>query len=196
MSSSLVPAQEFDTDAVVTLPNAVSFVRLLTVPVFAWLIIAGHDVAAVVLLMVFGATDWIDGYLARRLKQRSPLGAKLDPVADRHYILAALISLLVRGIVPVYFLVLLVARDVMLALLVPALRKHGVVALPVNWVGKAGTMLLLMAFPLILLGAPASLDWRWAHWAGWALGWSGAAAYWAAGFLYLRETVRLGRASR
>lgn len=193
MSSSLVPVQEYDTDAVITLPNGVSFVRLLTVPVFAWLIIAGHDVAAVILLMVFGATDWVDGWLARRLKQRSPLGAKLDPIADRLYILAAVIALLVRGIVPVYFVVILIARDVMLALLVPALKRHGMVALPVNWMGKAGTMLLLMAFPLILLGAPGSLDLGWAHWTGWAFGWAGAVAYWIAGALYVRETIRLGR---
>lgn len=195
MSSSLTPVQEFDTDAVLTLPNVVSFIRLLTVPLFAWLIIAGQDVAAVILLVVFGATDWIDGFLARRLKQRSPLGAKLDPVADRLYILAALVALLVRGIVPLHFVVILVARDVMLALLVPALKKHGVLALPVNWVGKAGTMLLLMAFPLILLGADTSLDLAWAHWAGWAFGWAGAAAYWGAGLLYVRETVRLGRST-
>ena len=193
MSSSLVPVQEYDTNAVITLPNGVSFLRLLTVPVFGWLIIMGHDVAAVVLLMVFGATDWVDGYLARRLKQRSPLGARLDPIADRLYILAAVIALLVRGIVPLYFVILLVARDVMLALLVPALKKHGMVALPVNWMGKAGTMFLLMAFPLILLGAPESLDLVWAHWSGWLLGWAGAAAYWVAGALYVRETIRLGR---
>lgn len=194
--SSLVPVQEYDTNAVVTLPNAVSFLRLLTVPVFAWLIIAGNDVAALVLLIVFGATDWIDGFLARRLKQRSPLGAKLDPVADRLYILAALIALVARGIVAPYFLVILVARDVMLALLVPALKRHGVVSLPVNWVGKAGTMLLLMAFPLILVGSPASLGWAWAHWTGWAFGWAGAVAYWAAGLLYVRETIRLGKKPR
>lgn len=194
--SSLVPVQEFDTDAVVTLPNVVSFVRLVTVPVFAWLIIAGYDVGALILLIVFGTTDWIDGYLARRLKQRSPLGAKLDPVADRLYILAALIALVARDIVPLYFLVILVARDIMLALLVPILRRHGMVALPVNWVGKAGTMLLLTAFPLILMGAPGSLDWVWAHWAGWAFGWAGAAAYWVAGLLYVRETARLGKKVR
>ncbi|GAA4901906.1 CDP-alcohol phosphatidyltransferase family protein [Tessaracoccus lubricantis] len=196
MQASLVPPQEFDTDAVLTLPNVLSFIRLLGVPLFTWLIISGHDVAAVTLLAGFGATDWVDGFLARRLKQRSPLGAKLDPVADRLYIIAAVVSLLVRDIVPLYFVIILVARDVMLALLVPALKRHGMVALPVNWVGKAGTLLLLLAFPLILLGADSSLDWRWAHWAGWVFGWLGAVAYWTAGFFYVRETVRLGRAPR
>lgn len=193
MPQSLVPRQEYDTDAVLTVPNVLSFIRLLGVPFFAWLIVAGHDVAAVVLLMGFGATDWVDGYLARKLKQRSPLGVRLDPAADRLYILAAVIALLVRGIVPWPFVVILVLRDVLLALLVPALKRHGIVALPVNWVGKAGTMLLLVAFPMILLGAQESLGWDWAHWTGWAFGWAGAAAYWIAGVLYVRETVRLYR---
>ncbi|SDY67371.1 CDP-diacylglycerol-phosphatidylglycerol phosphatidyltransferase [Tessaracoccus flavus] len=187
------PVQEWDTDAVLTVPNVLSFIRLLGIPVFCWLILAGHDVSAVVLLMVFGVTDWFDGFLARRLKQRSALGAKLDPVADRLYILAAVIVLVIRGIVPWWFLVILLARDVMLALLVPALKRHGIVALPVNRVGKLGTMLLLVAFPLILLGAESSLGWEWAHWTGWAFAWTGAAAYWAAGTLYVRATIQLNR---
>ncbi|WP_331715376.1 CDP-alcohol phosphatidyltransferase family protein [Tessaracoccus coleopterorum] len=137
-----------------TIPNVVSFVRLLSIPVFCALIILGQDVAAVVLLAAFGATDWIDGFLARRLKQRTELGARLDPVADRLYIIAAVISLLVRGIVPVWFVVVLLARDVMLALLLPRLRRHDMVAFPVNWIGKIGTFLILFALPLILVGLP------------------------------------------
>lgn len=193
MHAQLVPQQKYDTDAVLTIPNVVSFVRLLAIPAFCVLIILGHDVAAVVLLAAFGATDWVDGFLARRLKQRTALGAKLDPIADRLYIIAAVVSLLVREIVPIWFVVILLARDVMLALLLPRLRKHGMVAFPVNWVGKAGTFLLLFSLPLILLGAPDSLGWAWAHWSGWILGTLGAVCYWAAGLLYVREAVRLGR---
>lgn len=186
--------QEFDTTAVFTVPNVISFIRLLGVPVFCWLILDGHDVEAVALLVAFGATDWVDGYLARRLKQRSPLGAKLDPIADRLYILAAVVVLLARGIVPWWFVLILFARDVMLALLVPMLkRRHGLLALPVNLIGKAGTMLLLLALPLILLGAGSSLGWAWAHYLGWALGVLGALAYWAAGGLYVQALIRLNR---
>lgn len=187
------PVQQWDTEAVLTVPNVLSFIRLLGIPAFCWLILVGQDVAAVSLLVVFGVTDWFDGYLARRLKQRSPLGAKLDPVADRLYILAAVIVLVLRGIVPWWFLVILLARDVVLALLVPALRKHGIVALPVNLTGKAATMALLMAFPLILIGHESSLGWAWAHWSGWTLGWIGAVLYWAACALYIGATVRLNR---
>lgn len=193
MAASLVPEQQWDTDAILTVPNVVSFVRLLAIPGFCWLILVGEDLWAVGLLAVFGATDWVDGYLARRLHQRSPLGAKLDPIADRLYILASVTVLLIRGIVPWWFVAILLARDVMLALLVPVLRRHGMVALPVNMVGKAGTLLLLLALPLILLGAPGSMDWALAYWLGWTFGWAGAGAYWAAGVLYLRATIQLER---
>lgn len=191
-----VSVQEFDTDAVFTVPNVLSFIRLLGVPVFCWLILAGHDLAAVILLMVFGVTDWFDGYLARVLHQRSPLGAKLDPVADRLYILAAVIVMVIRGILPWWVFVLIFARDVMITLLVPVLKKHGLVALPVNMVGKTATMLLLMALPLILLGSQLSLGWEWAHWAGWVFGVAGIICYWIAGFMYVAATVRLQRSGR
>lgn len=191
--STPVPTQQWDTDRVFTLPNVLSFIRLLGIPVFCWLILAGHDVAAVVMLIVFGITDWFDGYLARAMNQRSALGAKLDPIADRLYILATVIVLVVRGIVPWWLLAILLARDVMIALLVPALKRHGIVALPVNMTGKTATMLLLMAFPLILIGSPTSLGWAWAHWAGWVMAVIGAILYWAAGFIYLKQTIDLGR---
>ena len=192
MHSSPV-VKEWDTEAVLTVPNVLSFIRLLGIPVFCWLILAGHDLAAVIMLAVFGVTDWFDGYLARRFHQRSRLGTRLDPIADRLYILAAVAVLLVRGIVPWWFLLILFARDVMLAALVPVLRKHGMLALPVNFVGKAGTMLLLLALPLILLGSPTSLNLIWAHYAGWILGALGAVVYWAAGLLYVRATLQLHR---
>lgn len=185
--------QQWDTDSVVTVPNLVSFIRLLGVPAFCWLIVQSHDLAAVALLALFGATDWVDGYLARKLSQRSALGAKLDPIADRLYILVAVFALLVRGIVPIGFVVVLFARDVMLLLLVPLLRRHGLVALPVTMVGKAATMLLLFALPLILLGASASFGWVWAHWLGWMLGVLGAILYWTAGLGYLAEVIKMSR---
>lgn len=193
MHAQLVPPQEYDTDRVLTIPNVVSFVRLLAIPVFCGLILLRYDVAALVLLVAFGASDWVDGFLARRLKQRTLLGARLDPVADRLYILATVIVLMMREIVPVWFVVVLLARDVMLALLVPALRKHGMVALPVNWIGKTGTFLVLASLPLILLGAEDSIGLVWANWLGWILGGVGAVAYWVAGLLYVQATVRLGR---
>lgn len=193
MQAQLVPPQEYDTERVLTIPNLISFARLLAIPAFCILILLRLDIAAIVLLACFGATDWVDGFLARRLKQRTALGAKLDPVADRLYILATVVTLLARGLVPIWFVLVLLARDVMLALLLPVLRRHGMMALPVNWIGKAGTFLILLALPLILIGDPESLNWVWAHWAGWILAGLGALAYWVAGLLYVRATVELGR---
>ena len=187
---------QWDTERVMTVPNVLSFFRLLAVGVFGWLILAGHDVAAVVLLIVSGATDWLDGFLARRLKQRTELGAKLDPVADRLYILMAIIALTVRGIVPLWLFALLLARDVMLVALVPSLRRSGITALPVNYVGKAATMCLLVAIPLILLGSSPTLDVVVAAWVGWPLAVLGAVLYWWAGGIYLQQTVALSRKRR
>lgn len=194
--STTPPAVEWDTDRVMTIPNILSFIRLGGVAIFGWLILTGHDVWAVVLLVLFGATDWLDGYLARRLNQRTALGAKLDPVADRLYILMALVALFARGIVPWWLLVLLLARDVMLVLLVPVLRRTGRVALPVNTVGKAATMFLLLAFPIMLLGAEQSLGYAPAWWAGWFLALTGSLLYWVAGVMYVHATVLLTREHR
>lgn len=189
------PSQQWDTDRVWTIPNALSFIRLLGVPFFGWMIIAGHDVWAIALLAVFGATDWLDGFLARRLKQRTALGAKLDPVADRLYILMAIVALFVRGIVPWWLLALLLARDVMLAGLVPFLRRTGRVALPVTRTGKAGTLCLLLAFPLILLGSPGVSGSTLVSLLGWVLAAAGTVLYWVAGYQYVRGTVLLTRES-
>lgn len=187
---------QWDTDRVFTLPNILSFTRLLAVGAFGWLILAGHDLAAVILLAVSGATDWLDGFLARLLKQRTELGAKLDPVADRLYILVAIIALTMRGIVPWWLLVILLARDVMLVLLVPSLRRSGVVALEVNRVGKAATLCLLLALPLILLAYSPSLGFDLAGWLGWPLAVLGAVLYWWAGLIYLQQTVALSQQRR
>lgn len=191
---SVEPTRQWDTDRLFTVPNILSFARLLAVPVFGWLIVAGHDMAAVLLLAASGATDWLDGFLARALRQTSELGARLDPIADRLYILTALMTLTIRGIVPWWFLVILVARDAMLVGLLPSLRRSGRLALSVNIVGKAGTMLLLVSFPLILVGSSSSLGVDWATLIGWLLAAGGAVAYWVAGIDYVVRTVRLARA--
>lgn len=191
------PSPEWDTHRVLTVPNIISFIRLLGVPVFGWLIIAGHDLWAVAMLAVFGATDWLDGWLARKLKQRSPLGIRLDPAADRLYILMAIIALVVRGILPWWMLVVLLARDVMLLALIPPIRRAtGKLALPVLRTGKAATMFLLLAFPLVLIGSAKSLGIDVAFWVGWTFAIAGVALYWAAGVLYVKKTVEVAREHR
>lgn len=188
--------QHWDTDRVFTIPNVLSFLRLAAIPVFVWLIIAGQYLAAVIILAVSAITDWFDGYLARRLRQRTKLGAQLDPITDRLYILSTIIAFMVRGIFPWWFVAIVLARDLMLLMLVPSLRRSGQTYLPVNLVGKAGTFLLLLAFPVVLISAPQAFDFQVAYVLGWAIAITGACLYWAAGLLYLRETVRLSRARR
>ena len=136
-----------------TVPNLISMSRLLGVPLFLWLVLVPEaDGWALALLMVAGLTDFLDGYLARKLNQRSSLGEILDPVADRLYILAVVIGLAARDIIPWWVALLLPLRDLLLWILVPFLRRRGYSALPVHFLGKAATFNLLYAFPLLLLG--------------------------------------------
>lgn len=176
-----------------TVPNALSLARLLGVPVFLWLVLGPEaDGWALLLLMFSGITDFLDGYLARRLNQHSRLGEVLDPVADRCYILAVVFGLAIRGVIPWWLALLLPARDLFLIGLVPFLRRRGYSALPVHFLGKAATFNLLYAFPLLLLGDVDTLSvgavakvFGWAM-AGWGLG-----LYWWAGILYAVQVYRL-----
>jgi cardiolipin synthase (CMP-forming) len=191
-ADALVPG--YDTERVWTLPNVLSFLRLAGVPLMIWLILGPRsDLLAVLVLAAGGFTDWLDGYIARRWHQTSRVGQMLDPVADRLYILAVVVCLALRDLVPWWLVVGLVARDVMIALLVPVLRTRGFSSLPVHFLGKAATFNLLYAFPLILLGAEDGTGWLWARVLGWAFTLWGVSLYWWAGVLYLVQTLQLVR---
>jgi cardiolipin synthase len=180
------------TTRVWTVPNLLSMARLAGVPVFLWLVLGPEaDAWALGLLMLSGVTDYLDGYLARKLDQRSTLGEILDPVADRLYILAVVIGLALRDIVPWWFAVALPLRDVLLWGLVPFLRKRGYSALPVHFLGKAATFNLLYAFPLILLGDGEGVVASLARVFGWAFAIWGIALYWWAGLLYAWQVYKL-----
>lgn len=183
------------SDRILTVPNGLSFLRLLGVPLFLWLILGPHaDGWALLVLAVSGATDYFDGYLARLLDQTSTLGTLLDPAADRLYILSTLVALLVRDVVPVWLVAALIARDVLIAGLVPRLRRRlGVVALPVHFLGKAATFNLLYAFPLLLLGSGHGEPSTIARPIGWAFAVWGSVLYWWAGALYIDQARRLTR---
>jgi cardiolipin synthase len=180
------------TSDVWTLPNLVSMLRLLGVPLFLWLVFGPEaDVWALVVLMVSGVTDWLDGYLARRLDQASKLGEILDPVADRLYILAVVVGLAWRDIVPWWVAIALPLRDALLWGLVPFLRTRGYSALPVHFLGKAATFNLLYAFPLLFIGDGDSTIARLAQVFGWAFAIWGIALYWWAGVLYAWQVRKL-----
>jgi cardiolipin synthase len=175
-----------------TIPNALSILRLLLIPVFLWLVLGPEaDGVAVVVLAFLGVSDYLDGYLARRLGQTSTFGAILDPVADRLYILAVVIGLGLREIIPLWLVVALPLRDLLLWVLVPFLRRRGYSALPVHFLGKAATAALLYAFPLLLLGAGDSTAQVVARVVGWAFTLWGVGLYWWAGVLYAWQVRRL-----
>lgn len=174
------------TDRVLTVPNVLSLLRLLGIPVFLWLVLGPEaDGWAVLLLVVSGVTDYLDGVIARRTGQISRLGQLLDPLADRLYVIATLLGLGLRDIVPWWLVVLLLGRDVVLAFTLPVLRRHGLGPLPVHYLGKAATFNLLVAFPLVLLGGGSGAAADVARVFGWAFLVWGTALYWWAGMLYL-----------
>lgn len=187
-----------------TAPNALSMLRLAGIPLVLWLILGPElDVIAFVVLMVAGVTDWLDGYLARRLDQRTRLGELMDPIADRLYILAVVVALALRDIVPWWVALLLPLRDLVLWGLVPLLRSRGHSTLPVHFLGKAATFNLLYAFPLLLLGGGESVLATLANVFGWAFACWGIGLYWWSGAVYawqvrtlLLQTVRVPRGGR
>ncbi|MEH1124238.1 CDP-alcohol phosphatidyltransferase family protein [Micromonospora sp. CPCC 206061] len=181
---------------ILTIPNLISFARLLGVPLFLYLFLVPHaDVAAVVVLAIGGTSDWVDGYAARRLGQVSRLGELLDPAADRLYILATLVAFTVREVVPWQFTAALLVRELMLLGALAVLRRHGYGPPPVHYVGKTATFILLAAFPVLLLAHASSGAEAVAGPIGWALAWWGLVLYWVAGALYVAQVASLVRSA-
>ena len=169
------------SDKVFTWPNALSGLRLLLVPVFLWLILIDQNLLAFAVLAFSSFTDWLDGFLARKLNQMSRLGQLLDPAADRLFIFASLIGLAITDKVPWWLVVAVVARDVLLFFTLPFLAQVGYGPLPVNYTGKAGTFALLYAFPLLLLPEVLPeqaavivypIAWAFAFWGIWLYWWT------------------------
>jgi cardiolipin synthase len=175
-------------DRVLTVPNAISMARLAGVPVFLWLVLVPHaDWWAVGLLIAAAFSDWLDGRLARAWNQESRLGQVLDPAADRLYIAATLIALAVRAIIPWWLVAVLVSRELVLGVTLLVLRRHSFGPLQVSFVGKAATLCLLYAFPLLFLGSHDGTAALVARVTGWAFAIWGCALYWWAAGLYLAQ---------
>jgi cardiolipin synthase len=177
---------------IVTVPNAISVARLAGVPVFLWLVLGPKaDGWAVGLLIAAGLSDWLDGKIARAWHQQSRVGQVLDPAADRLYIAATLAGLALRGIIPWWLVGLLAGRELVLGVALLALRRHSYGPLQVSLVGKAATLCLLYAFPLLFLGDGAGTGPLIARVAGWAFAIWGSALYWWAAGLYLAQARQL-----
>jgi CDP-diacylglycerol--glycerol-3-phosphate 3-phosphatidyltransferase len=191
------PADEVRTDLVFTIPNLLSLLRLLGVPVFLYLVLVPRaDLAAVGVLMLSGFSDYLDGRLARAWGQVSRIGQLLDPLADRLYIVATVAAFVLRDVIPWWLGALLVGRDVVLALFLPLLRYHGHGPLPVHFLGKAATFNLLYAFPLLLLTVHGGVAAELARPFAWAFTIWGVCLYYWAGALYAVQAVTVIRAAR
>jgi cardiolipin synthase len=193
-----VPEQEASpvSSRILTVPNVLSVCRLLLVPFFLYFLIVGDYFVALVILVVSSATDFLDGYIARRFNLVSRLGQLLDPAADRLFIFATLIGLAVQGILPWWLVALIVGRDVLLLVLGIIMANIGYGPLPVHNLGKTATFCLFYALPILVLGeafpalqvATDPIGWAFALW--------GTFLYWWAGIIYLRQSIDLVRESR
>jgi cardiolipin synthase len=187
-------------DRIFTAPNVITLVRLLCIPLFLWLLFGAHrQTAAAVLLAALGATDWIDGFVARRYGQVSTFGKVLDPTADRILVGTAVISILIYGAVPLWFGIATIAREVLVSAMVLLLAAMGAARIDVLWVGKAGTFGLMFAYPTFLLGDGTASWQEPIRVIAWVTGLVGLAlAWWAAGSYIApaRRALREGRAAR
>jgi cardiolipin synthase (CMP-forming) len=180
---------------VLTIPNIISFARLLGVPVFLWLVLGLRtttgDWWAVGLLIASGVSDWLDGKLARALHQQSSLGRLLDPAADRLYIVSTIVALAVRAIIGWWLVAVLAVRELVMAVVLLVLRRHGWGSLHVSFAGKAATWCLLYAFPMLFLGSHNASYAEVMRIVGWAFVFWGTALYWWAAWLYIAQARAL-----
>lgn len=178
---------------IATIPNALSLFRLLLIPVFLIFLLTHEYLMALITLVVSSATDFVDGFVARRFNQVSRVGQLLDPAADRLFIFSTLIGLAWGGFIPWWLTGVIIARDVLLLVLGVVLANHGFGPLPVHHLGKMGTFALLFAMPVLVLGAAfPSID-QIANPVGWAAALWGVFLYWWAGVIYALQAGRIIR---
>lgn len=144
----------FSRKSLVTLPNLITLMRLACLPIFLWLLF-GRDsrLAAGVMIGCLGATDWIDGWVARRFNQTSPFGALFDPTVDRVLFIVGLLSLGIDGAVPLLIAILILVREVGIGLTMVVATAFGMERFPVTYLGKWATFILMFAVPALTLAS-------------------------------------------
>ena len=177
--------------SVVTVPNVLTFLRGLEIPLFIYLALNRHaDGAAIIVLMMGGATDYFDGKLARAWNQESRLGELMDPAIDRLYIAATLIVLYLRDLLPLWIILALLGRDLILGIMTLAMKRVGIGPFKVTYLGKAATFNLMYAFPLLLLAASPGHLGQVAYVIGWSFAIWGIALYFLTGMNYFQAGWR------
>jgi len=169
-------------------PNVISLIRLALIPVFIWLIAIDEYGWAGILLGVIGATDWIDGYLARRLNQVTEVGKFLDPLADRVAVIVAVVGGLLTPVLPTWFALLLILREVLIGIGAIIGWRNGVTKLDVRWLGKLATLMLYVSISFFYVGVGFELDWL--VWIAYVIGVPGLIIYWWVAFEYLGDMRR------
>lgn len=188
-------------DRVLTVPNLITLIRLLCIPVFLWILFGLENrAAAAILLGVLGATDWVDGYVARRFNQASNLGKQIDPIADRALMFVAIVAIMIDGSVPLWFGALSLVREIVMSIWVAAVFMLGATRFDVTWYGKAGTFGQMFAYPMFLFAAGST---GWLHdltlVLAWGFGIPGLVLSYIAFFQYFPRgmaALREGRALR
>jgi cardiolipin synthase (CMP-forming) len=194
------PDSANDDAGILTIPNLITLVRLGCLPLFVWLVFgAKEQTAAAILLAVLGATDWVDGFVARRFHQVSVFGKVLDPLADRLLVGTAVIVIIVHGAVPIWFGVVTLSREALVGLMVLVLAGLGAARIDVLWVGKAGTFGLMVAYPSFLFGHGTASWQDPVRVFAWVAGAGGLTLAWVAAAAYVqpaRAALAAGRAGR
>lgn len=184
----MTPGSDEVSDRVLTVPNLLSVLRLVLIPVFVWVALGPEeDRWAFVILAVSAVTDWLDGVIARRYHLVSRVGQLLDPVADRLFVASTIIVLALRDIVPWWLVGLLVLRDVFMGVVQLVVHRRGLEPLPVHYVGKAATLCLLYGMPLLFLTTSADAVADVAKPLAWAFVVWGTGIYWWSAILYAEQ---------
>ena len=177
-------------DRILTIPNVISVIRLLMIPVFLYLLFGRDNRAgAAGLLAGLGATDWVDGYIARHFNQTSTVGKILDPTADRLMLLVSVAAIIVDGAIPTFVAVLVLVREGAVAIAALVLAAMGARRIDVTWYGKAGTFGLMFAIPFFLT-AESTIGWRDT---AWVLAWVTVVPGLILGYIAALQYIPLGR---
>jgi cardiolipin synthase len=185
------------SDAILTLPNVVTFARLALIPLFLWLALGPENLAAAwVVGFVLGSTDWIDGRLARRYNQVSKLGITLDPFFDRLAVAAAAAVIIMLDLAPLWTVIVVLARDGLLLAMIPFLSAKEVPRPAVTWSGKAGSFGVMWAFGIWLGAATTDPPLEWVRFLGWLAFIPGLMFSYYAAFEYAREALGYLRGER